>query len=139
MENLRRSSRKTNQIDYRDIITPSYPESAPQNKFEECIAQLNNETFQSSSFSIVDDALVYSLFSSKRRTSGYRTMIPDRAFKEEGSLISKEQGVAIRHIYKYCVGEQREGKEERKRAGCDCMTMTLPVFFSRDSFPTLRQ
>src|ERR1700679_727446 len=139
MENLRRSSRKTNRVDYGDTITPSYPESAPQNKFEERIAQLNNEAFQSTSFSIVDDALVYSLFSSKRRTRGYRTMITDRAFKEEGSLISKEQGLAIRHIYNDFVGEQGKGTEESIKAACDCMARALPDVFSRDRIPTLRQ
>jgi hypothetical protein len=139
MEILRRSSRKTNRVDYRDTLTPSYPESAPQNKYEERIAQLNNETFDSSSFSIVDDVLVYSLFSSKRRTHGYRTMIADRAFKEEASPINKEQGLLIRHIYKDCVGEQGTGIEENIKAACDCMAGALPDIFSRDREQILHQ
>src|ERR1700679_724004 len=83
MENLRRSGRQASRVDYRSNLIPSYPESAPQNEFEARIAQLNNETFDSSSLSIVDDVLAYSLFSSKRRTHGYRTLTTDRALGEE--------------------------------------------------------
>jgi hypothetical protein len=139
MENRRRSSRKTNRVDYRGTLTPSYPESAPQNRFEERIAQLNNESFDMSSFSIVDDVLVYSIFSSKRHTHGYRTMIAERAFREEASLINKEQALTIRHIYKDCVGEQGKGTEESIKAACDYMAEALPNVFSRDREPILHQ
>ena len=139
MENLRRSGRQTSRVDYRSNLIPSYPESAPQNEFEARIAQLNNETFDSSSLSIVDDVLAYSLFSSKRRTHGYRTLTTDRALGEEGTPISKEQGLALRHIYKDCVGEQGKGIEESIKAACDCMARALPEVFSRDRVPILRQ
>jgi len=139
MKDLRRSSRKTNKVDYRDTLTPSYPEKPPQNVFEQCIALLNNQSFDSSSFSIVDDALVYSLFSSKRRTNGYRTMVPDRAFGEEEPPITKEQGIMIRRIYKDCVGEQGNGLEESIRAACNSMVTALPYVFTRDKLPILQQ
>jgi hypothetical protein len=98
MEGLRRSTRKTKKVGYVDTLTPSYPEGPPRNDFERRIDLLNKQAFISSAFSTVDDALVYSLFSSKRRTIGYRTMIPDRAFGEGDPPITREQGIMIRHI-----------------------------------------
>jgi hypothetical protein len=139
MQGLRRSSRKTKKVDYGDALIPSYPENQPKNEFERRIALLNKQSFISSSFSAVDDALVYSLFSSKRRTSGYRTMIPDRAFREEGAVITKEQGILIRHLYKDCVGEQGKGVEESLEAACDSIAKALPEIFTRDKLPILRQ
>ena len=139
MEGLRRSTRKTKKVDYVDLLASSYPETQPQNEFERRIDLLNKQSFLSSSFSAVDDALVYSLFSSKRRTAGYRTMIPDRAFGEEGSPITKEQGIMIRHIYQDCVKEQGKGMEESIQAACDCMVMALPHVFTGDKLPILRQ
>jgi hypothetical protein len=126
-------------VHYGDFLSPSYPEKPPQNLFEKRISSLNCQSFPSSSFSVVDDALVYSLFSSKRRTSGYRTMIPDHAFKEEEHLITKEQGIMIRHIYKDCVGEQGSGLEESLEAACNSMVMALPTVFTMDKLPILRQ
>jgi hypothetical protein len=139
MEGLRRTSRKTERVHYADTLSPSYPENPPQNLFEQRIASLNDQSFPSLPFSIVDDALVYSLFSSKRRTSGYRTMIPERAFRDEKPPITKEQGLAIRHIYKDCVGEQGKGLEENIRAACRSMEMLLPEVFTRDKIPILQQ
>src|SRR5271154_2067952 len=121
MERIRRSTRKTKRVEFVDAFTPSYPESRPQNDFERRIDLLNKQSFLSSSFSTVDDALVYSLFSSKRRTTGYRTMIPDRAFGEEDPPITKEQGIMIRQIYKDCVKEQGKGIEETIQAACQSM------------------
>jgi hypothetical protein len=139
MKGLRRSSRKTEKVHYGDTISPSYPEKPPQNLFEQRIATLNHQAFPSSSFSLVDDVLVYSLFSSKRRTNGYRTMIPERAFKDMNPPISKEQGMAILRIYKDCVGEQGKGLEENIRAACGSMEMVFPEIFTRDKLPILRQ
>lgn len=139
MNGLRRSGRKTTKVDYRDILSPSYPETPPRNAFEQRIALLNNQSFVSSSFSFVDDALVYALFSSKRRRNGYRAMIPDRAFLEEEPPITKEQGIEIRRIYKDCVGEQGTGLEESIQAACDSMVMALPHVFTRDKRPILLQ
>jgi len=139
MEPIRRSSRKSKKVDYGEELTPSYPDKEPKNDFELLIALLNKQAFDSSSFSTVDDALVYSLFSSKRRTTGYRTMIPDHAFREEELPITKEQGIMIRHIYKDCVGEQGNGVEESLEAACNSMVMALPNVFTRDKLPILRQ
>jgi hypothetical protein len=139
MKGLRRSSRKTKKVNYADTLTPSYPENHPQNDFERRIALLNQQSFFSSSFSAVDDALVYSLFSSKRRTTGYRTMIPERAFKEEEALITKEQGILIRHLYKDCVGEQGKGLDETLETACESIATALPDVFNRDNQPILRQ
>ena len=139
MEGLRRSTRKTNKVDYVDPLMSSYPETQPPNEFERRIDLLNKQSFLSSSFSTVDDALVYSLFSSKRRTTGYRTMIPDRAFGEEDPPITKEQGIMIRHMYKDCVKEQGKGLEKGIQAACDSMAMALPHVFTRDRLPILRQ
>jgi hypothetical protein len=140
MEGLRRSTRKTKKVDYGDPLTPSYPDQQPRNKFEQRIALLNQQSFPSSSFSTVDDALVYSLFSSKRRTSGYRAMIPDRAFGEEGlPPITKEQGIMIRHIYKDFVKEQGKGLDRSIQAACSSMVAALPCVFTRDKLPVLLQ
>lgn len=138
MDGLRRSSRKTEKVHYGDT-SPSYPENPPQNLFEQRIATLNHQSFPSPYFSVVDDVLVYSLFSSKRRTNGYRTMIPECAFKDTTPPITKEQGIAIRRIYKDCVGEQGTGQEENIRAACGTMQMVLPEIFTRDNLPILRQ
>ena len=140
MEGLRRSSRNTKKMDYDDKFTPSYPENQPRNEFEHRIALLNKQTFISSSFAAVDDALVYALFSSKRRTTGHRAMIPDRAFREEEPLITKEQGLTICHIYKNCLGEQGKGHDENfVEVACDSMSMALPDVFTRERLPILRQ
>lgn len=139
MEGLRRSARKTKKVDYLDTLTPLYPESQPRNEFERRIALLNKQSFLSSAFSTVDDALVYSLFSSKRRTTGYRSMIPGRAFGEDDPPLTKEQGIMIRHIYKDCVKEQGKGWEEGIQAACDSMGVALPHVFTRDKLPILRQ
>jgi hypothetical protein len=140
MEGLRRSSRRTKKVDYGDTLTPSYPENQPQNEFERCIALLNQQSFSSSSFSAVDDALVYSLFSSKRRTTGYRTMIPDRAFKdEEADIVTKEEGILIRNLYKDCVGEQGKGLKESLAAACQSIAKAMPEVFTSDRLPILRQ
>jgi hypothetical protein len=66
-------------------------------------------------------------------------MIPDHAFKEEEHLITKEQGIMIRHIYKDCVGEQGSGLEESLEAACNSMVMALPTVFTMDKLPILRQ
>jgi len=139
MEGLRRSSRKTEKVYYGETLAPSYPENPPQNLFEQRIASLNHQSFPSSSFSRVDDALVYSLFSSKRRTSGYRAMIPERAFRDEKPPITKEQGIAIRRIYKDCVEEQGKGLEENIIAASQSMVTVLPEVFTRGNLPILRQ
>jgi hypothetical protein len=139
MEGLRRSARKTKKVDYLDTLTPFYPESQPQTEFERRIDLLNKQSFLSSAFSTVDDALVYSLFSSKRRTTGYRTMIPGRAFGEDDPPLTKEQGIMIRNIYKDCVREQGKGREEGIQAACDSMGVALPHVFTRDTLPILRQ
>lgn len=65
-------------------------------------------------------------------------MIPDRAFREE-LPITKEQGIAIRRIYKDCVGEQGRGLESSIQAACDSIVMAFPDFFNRDKLPILRQ
>lgn len=139
MESLRRSSRKTEKVHYGDTLVPSYPDNPPQNLFEQRIAFLNHQTFPSPSFSIVDDALVYSLFSSKRRTNGYRAMIPERAFRDERPPFAKELGLVIRRIYRDCVGEQGKGSEENIRAASQSMEAVLPEVFTRDNLPILRQ
>lgn len=139
MEGLRRSTRKSKKVYYVDPLTPSYPEGQPQNEFEGRIDLLNQQSFPFSSFSVVDDALVYSLFASKRHTTGYRTMIPERAFREEDPAITKEQGIMIRHIYQDCVKEQGLGLEGRIQAACESMVKALPQVFTRDQLPILVQ
>jgi hypothetical protein len=139
MDNLRRSRRKITKLYYGETLTPSYPENSPQNVFEQRIARLNNQSFVSSSFAVVDDALVYALFASKRRITGYRTMIPCRAFGEEEPPITNEQGILIRHVYKDCVGEQGKGVESGIQKACDSMLKALPDIFTMDKLPILRQ
>ncbi|KAF8219692.1 hypothetical protein L208DRAFT_1115160, partial [Tricholoma matsutake] len=95
---LHHSTRKHNKVSYSDTKTPSYPESAPKTPFEHQISFLNNQSISLSSFSDVDNALMYSLLSSKRRTNEYRSMIPDGASSGEQHSITKEQGIMIRHI-----------------------------------------
>ena len=141
MDGLRRSSRKrkTKKVDYGDTFTSSYPDNLPQTMFERHIAQLNNQSFFFSSFAAVDDAIVYSLFSSKRRTNRYRTMIPACAFREEELPITKEQGLTIRRIYTDCVGEQGKGQVESIRAACNSILIILFDVFTGDKLPILCQ
>lgn len=139
MEGLRRSTRKRAKVNYAEAMTPSYPEGQPKNEFERRIDVLNKQTFPLRAFSSVDDALVYSLFGSKRRTSGYRTLIPERAFREEGSAMTKEEGIMIRHIYQDWVEEGGLGLEGRIEGACDSMVEALPEVFSRDKLPILAQ
>jgi hypothetical protein len=139
MEGIRRSSRRTKKVDYGETLTPSYPDNQPKSEFERRIALLNEQSFHSSSFSTVDDALVYSLFSSKRHTTGYRTMIPELAFREKELPLTKEQGIIVRHIYKGCVGEQGNGLKETLETACSSMVKALPDVFTTDNIPILLQ
>ena len=139
MDAPRRSQRNTKNVNYADTLTPSYPEQPPRNAFERCIAFLNNQSFISSSFSIVDDALVYSLFSSKRRINGYRAIITACAFGEEDPPITKEEGILICNIYKEHIREQGKGNEESIRKACNAMSIALPDIFTRDTFSILQQ
>jgi hypothetical protein len=96
MADLRRSGRLTTKAMYFDKFSPSYPDEKPANDFERRVASLDQQSFPYEQFSVVDDILVYALFGSKRRTKGYRTIKIDRAFGEEDSPVTPEQGIQIR-------------------------------------------
>lgn len=99
MSNLRRSTRaSTSKVSYGDEFSPSYPDGEPANEFERRVALLDQESFPWEELSEVDDVIVYSLFSSKRRTKGYRAVKTLRAFLEEETAVTAEEGVGIRRL-----------------------------------------
>jgi hypothetical protein len=51
----------------------NYPDGPPSNDFEGTVHALNNQAFSSSSLSRVDDCLVYTLFSTKRKQNTFKS------------------------------------------------------------------
>ena len=111
MAHLRRSTHaSTSRVFYTDEYAPCYPDQAPVNDFERQVASLNQQSFRWKQLSAVDDVLVYSLFSTKQRSKGYRAVKTERAFGEEDSAVTAKEGIDIRKkIEEYLPGEKKEG------------------------------
>jgi hypothetical protein len=136
MENLRRSARSATKPRYDNEFSPAYPDDEPANEFENRVATLNQESFPWEMFSTVDDILVYALFSSKRRVSGYRAINADRAFGEEGAPITRKEGIKIRKI----LGDHSEERGvEDTRHVAQSLVKAFPKVFSPDQLPVIQQ
>lgn len=133
----RRSARTTRQINYNPEIIRTYPDGEPTTYFERKIAALNHQSFHSSTFTKVDDVLVYALFASKRRQRSYRACVPDTAFYDATTLISEEDGIKIRHIYGTHTSDARglDGINE----ACQILIQEFPNIFDQNSLPVLQQ
>ena len=133
----RRSARATRQINYNLGTVRAYPDGEPTTDFERRIAALNHQAFHSSTFTKVDDILVYALFASKRRQRSYRACVPSTTFYDAAAQISKEDGIKIRHIY----GTHTSGARglHSINDACRALILELPNIFNPDSLPTLRQ
>ena len=139
---LRRSTRATtSKIVFSEDNSPSYPDGPPANEFERRISLLNEESFSWEGLSGVDDVLVYSLFSSKRRRHGYRAVQTERVFGEEGAAVSAEDGVAIRQVIKENLGEEGEGvrKKEDIRKAAGELVGKFPKIFVREQLGMIEQ
>jgi hypothetical protein len=139
MENLRRSARSTKKQNYYNEFSPSYPDNEPANEFESRVSTLNQESFPWKTFSNVDDILVYGLFASKRRVSGYRSIIPDRASGKEEPPITRKEGIQIRKICGDRLEEQDVRQVEDVRRTAEALVKGLPTVFSPDQLPVIQQ
>jgi len=140
MPSLRRSARCIKRVQYSEASTPSYPEGPPATEFERRVASLNSQSFHSDPFAAVDDVLIYSFFGSKSRPNGYRAMTPVRAFGQLQPTITKDQGLAIRHIYKQFVPEQGRGDEKALKNAAHAIFSQLPTLFTSDhDLPIIEQ
>ena len=133
MDGLRRSARLTTIASYKDEFTPCYPDDKPANEFERRIASLDQQSFPWEQFSVVDDIIVYSLFSTKRRSEGYRAVKTERAFGEDDSLVTQEEGIQIRKIF----GKVEE--LDQVPSAAQAMVTALPHIFSREDIPVILQ
>lgn len=119
MSNLRRSTRATkSKVSYSEIFSPCYPDQNPANEFERRVESLDQQSFPWEELSAVDDLLVYSLFSSKRRTKGYRAIKTERAFGGEDTPVTVKEGVDIRRMIGEYLPERgvRDGEDIEKAA-----------------------
>jgi hypothetical protein len=118
---LRRSTRLqiTPTITYSDHLP--YPEGRPFSEVEKLVAHLNGEAFRSDTYSVVDDAIVYALFASKRRSTWYRSVDPMPTSKsrsitiQQGLELAVETRIMPRRIgdfdaYFQCVAEKLQKK-----------------------------
>jgi hypothetical protein len=133
MDHPRRSARITTIPSYKDEFTPSYPDDKPANDFERRIASLDQQSFPCEQFSTVDDIIVYSLFSTKRRREGYRAVKTERAFGEDDPPVTQEEGIEIRKIF----GTVEE--LDQIPSAAQAMVTALPHIFAQEHIPVIRQ
>jgi hypothetical protein len=136
MSATRRSTRPTVKVNYDLGTVPAYPDRDPVTDLERTIAHLNSQAFYSSSFTQVDDVLVYALFASKRRQRSYRSCVPDSAFPDAPTPISDDEGIKIRHIYG--LHTAKRGLDGIPDASRD-LILQLPTIFHKHSLPILQQ
>jgi hypothetical protein len=73
---LRRSTRRTKGVSYAGMSKSCYPDSPPMTDREKRFHELNLQAFPIEPYLKVDDALVFSLFATKRRPNSYRRFNP---------------------------------------------------------------
>lgn len=137
---LRRSTRSIKKVQYsEEAFTPSYPDGPPATEFERRVASLNSQSFPSDPFAAVDDILVYAFFGSKSRPNGYRALTPARAFGQLQPSITKDQGLAIRHLYQKFIPEQGQGSKEDLRNAAKAIFSQFPTLFTPNHQPIIEQ
>jgi hypothetical protein len=140
METLRRSTRATtSKVSYTDEFSPSYPDKEPVNDFERRVASLNQQSFPWKELSVVDDILVYSLFSSKRRTKGSVAIKTERVFGEEETPVTAKDGIIIRKIVENYLPEKRDKKEEDFGIAAQELVKALPAVFLQEQMAIIEQ
>jgi hypothetical protein len=84
-------------VSYADMSKEScYPDSGPRTDRELVIHQLNLQAFPMAPYSKVDDALVFSLFATKRRPRSYRRFDPTAITGVRN--ITAAEGIAIAKV-----------------------------------------
>ena len=138
-------------------LAPSYPDGPPANDFELMVAHLNNQSFPSSSYSQVDDIMVYSLFASKKNPLYLRRLQPAPALSMPHSTTSSGASSAgilplspsftnfhATIIHRLC----KENISEENRTCHDALAKTsaliahspgLEEIFTHDDIPVLTQ
>lgn len=141
MAHLRRSTRaSTSKKTYNDNeFAPSYPEKPPDSNFESHVASLDQQSFPWKQFSMVDDVLVYSLFSSKRRTKGYRSIYAARVFGETDRPVTVEVGLLIRNLIEEYLPQKEERNAEDFVNTARALVEALPNVFSQDKMDIVEQ
>jgi hypothetical protein len=91
----RRSSRLAEKprVEYKDYL--QYPDGPPHTTFENAIALLNKEAFLASPYAEIDDIIVWSLFSSKRRPAGPGALKLSAVSSQNKPAITHEQALEI--------------------------------------------
>jgi hypothetical protein len=128
-----RKRRQTRAI--TDIAT-GYPEDSPSSPFEKLVARLNRQAFPEASYSRVDDILVYSLFATKRRDTWSRSLDPTPV--NSTREVTREEGVAIRHICKEHITTSSPTPDECHQASA-VLVQQFPQFFSQVTMPIVEQ
>ena len=142
MANLRQSTHATtatSHSSYTDELLPSYPDKGPINDFERRVASLNQQSFPWKELSVLDDVLVYSLFSSKRRTKGSGAIKIERVFREEETPVTAENGIIIRNIIEEYLPEKKDKKVGDFGIAAQELVKALPAIFSQDQVAIVEQ
>ena len=103
------------------------------------MASLNQQSFPWKQFSVVDDVLVYSLFSSKRRTNGYRAIKTERVFGEEDTPVTAEKGILIRNITQEYLPEQGVRNTHDFEKAAQALVKALPEIFLEQQLNIIEQ
>jgi hypothetical protein len=103
------------------------------------VASLDQQSFPWKQFSAVDDVLVYSLFSSKRRTNGYRAIKTERVFGEEDTPVTAEKGIVIRNITGEYLPERGVRNTQDFEKAARALVQALPEIFLQQQLSIIEQ
>jgi hypothetical protein len=126
-------------VSYTDEFSPCYPDKGPENDFERRVASLDQQSFPWKELSVVDDVLVYSLFSSKRRTKGSGAIKTERVFGEEETPVTAEDGIIIRNIVEDYLPEKKDKKVEDFGIAAQELVKALPAIFLQKRVAIIEQ
>lgn len=141
MAYLRRSTHANlSKITFNDNdLSPSYPDSPPSTDFEKKVASLDQQSFPWKELSVVDDILVYSLFSSKRRMKRYTAIKTEQAFGEKDMAVTVEVGLLIRKIIQEYLPVQGVRNTGDAGNAAQALIESLPDTFSQEQLGIIKQ
>ena len=140
MAHLRRSARASmSKRNYNNDFSPSYPDKDPITDFERRVAALDQQSFPWKQLTAVDDVLVYSLFSSKRRTRGCRAIKTQRVFGEEHPAVTAGDGISIRRVIEQYLPEGKPKNVEDFGNAARVLVNTFPQIFSQNQLEIIEQ
>lgn len=88
---------------------------------------------------MVDDILVYSLFSSKRRTKGSVAIRTEHVFGEEETPVTAEDRIIIRNIVEDYLPEKKDKKVEDFGIVAQELVKALPAVFLQEQVAIIEQ